>query len=660
MKKRFLYSFFALFVVNALFIGCKKELTVKPNNLVLTEDIFTDKNLITSVLARFYGDETIADGSNGGEQNNRDWNSFQQDPDDGLNNNGGISTANLGWGRDRYRTFDYVRIRELNQFLQGIRSEASRKAMTPGENANFEGQALFLRAYVFYKMVRTLGGLSIVGDQVFEYSQGTDIVPWRVPRNSEADCYKYIIDECDKAAKKFAEAGAQTATLGIAKTTNSAIPNKWAALMLKGRAAITAAAIAKYTPLRAPGNVKKDAAGTNVVGIPATMANDFYTIALATAEEVITQSPYVLQVNPSNPELAFYQATTIKTGNTEVIWATDRKSPRPAGLSGPLAGNVAISFTAEVAPVSKGHNDGQSNGNSLGPTLNLVEAFENKDGSDPKIKDFDAAGNHIVYDDVEAPFKAKDARLWGTVIWPYAVFRGTPVPLRSGELRSFTKNANGTYNYTVSAPPSSRTDGGEPTGPNGPAEVTSNFINKTGFNIRKWVDETPGSGIAPNFSDVWWPRFRLAEAYMVAAEAAFELGQTGKALERINYIRVNRGRIQPLTTITFENIVRENRVEFAFEDHRVWDLIRWRMAHVYWNGNAGDPTSQPLMLHMYRVNIAGNPNNGKWVFRRKESYRRPAAPALFNFPQDAYYSTIDQGWVNPRNPNWVGNPYQSF
>jgi len=658
MKKKFLYSFFALFAVNALFIGCKKELAIKPNSLVLTEDVFTDKNLINSVLARFYGAAPMAASNNGGEQNNRDWNSFQQDPDDGINNNGGISTANLGWGRDRYRTFDYGRIRELNQFLQGIRSEASKKSMTPEENLNFEGQAMFLRAYVFYKMVRTLGGLSIVGDQVFEYTAGTDVTPWKVARDSEEDCWKYIIDQCQQAADKFTLASKPTnGNLGTAKTTNAANANKWAALMLKARAAITAAAIAKYTPLRASNNVKIDPKTNKMVaGIAAGAANGFYTTALDAAEQVITQSPYVLQVNNSSDDasrLAFYQATTIKTNNTEVIWATDRKSPSTNG-------NIAITFTRDVSPISKGHNDGQNEGNSLGPTLNLVESFENRDGSDPKIKDFDASGNHIVYDDVEAPFKAKDARLWGTVIWPYAVFRGTPVPLRSGELKSFTKNANGTYNYTVSAPPASRTDNGEPTGPNGPAEVTSNSINKTGFNMRKWVDETPGSGIAPNFSEVWWPRFRIAEAYMVAAEAAFELGQTTKALDRINYLRVNRGRIQPLTTITFENIVNENRVEFAFEDHRVWDLIRWRYAHVVWNGVAGDPTGSPMMLHMYRVNIAGNPNNGKWVFRRKASYRRPAAPALFNFPSDAYYATIDAGWINPNNPSWVGNPFQAF
>jgi hypothetical protein len=65
-----------------------------------------------------------------------------------------------------------------------------------------------------------------------------------------------------------------------------------------------------------------------------------------------------------------------------------------------------------------------------------------------------------------------------------------------------------------------------------------------------------------------------------------------------------------------------------------------------------------MQLYPYRINIAGNPNNGKWVFRRARSYRRVTTP--FTFLPDSYYSTISANWVNPNNPNWVGNPYQNF
>ena len=75
---------------------------------------------------------------------------------------------------------------------------------------------------------------------------------------------------------------------------------------------------------------------------------------------------------------------------------------------------------------------------------------------------------------------------------------------------------------------------------------------------------------------MWMPRFRMSEAYMIAAEASFEL-ENGRAAEFINAVR-NRAGVKPLETVTFENIVHEYRVEFAFEDHRYWDMKRWGLA----------------------------------------------------------------------------------
>jgi starch-binding outer membrane protein, SusD/RagB family len=625
MKTKLLYSAILLFIASA-FTACKKDLEAIPTNLLPPEVVYTDKNLITSVLAQFYA--TV----NGYGANNNDWNKFQLDPDDGVNNDGAPSSGNLAWGRDRYRVMDYSLVRRMNQFLEGIRSEASKKAMSAGENANFEGQCLFLRAYHYFYMTRTLGGMSIVGDKVFDYTLGEDLTTVRLKRNTEAECYQYVMDQCDSAAKMLNIPDASNANRGMA--------NRWAAKTLKAKAAITAASIAKYTPLRAPGNVTPG----GEVGIPASRANGFYTSALEAAKDVILNSPYTIMKNAANPEMAFYQATTLKTGNTEVIWAYDRKSPA-----------VNTQYTANVMPLS--HSDGNT-GNKLGATLNLVEAFENRDGSNPQIKvkngttpyGMAAGETYVFYDDVELPFKAKDARLWGTVLWPNALYRGTQVPLQAGELTKATPP----YTIRTSAP--ARGVAG-PTGPNGPANVSTNNVNKTGFNVRKWLDEKPGAGVLPNFSDVWFPHLRLADDYLIVAEAAFELGDLPTAVQYINVLR-DRGRIQPLTqtTINFDKIVNEYRVEFAYEDHRLWDLIRWRLAHTIWNGVVDDPNAQAKSLYAYKVNAPGDPNNGKWVFEKNRAYRRVTTP--FTFDVTAYYSTITQSWVSPNNPNWVLNPYQ--
>ena len=59
-------------------------------------------------------------------------------------------------------------------------------------------------------------------------------------------------------------------------------------------------------------------------------------------------------------------------------------------------------------------------------------------------------------------------------------------------------------------------------------------------------------------------------------------------------------------------------VEFAFEDHRWWDLKRWRLAHTVWNGVIDSPTAQMYSLFPYKVYAPGSPYDGKWAFEKKQ------------------------------------------
>src|SRR5690606_56518 len=124
------------------------------------------------------------------------------------------------------------------------------------------------------------------------------------------------------------------------------------------------------------------------------------------------------------------------------------------------------------------------------------------------------------------------------------------------------------------------------------------FINKTGFNIRKFVEENRDASTRGRGSDMWFVRFRFAEFRMIAAEAALELNRPqDEVAGYINEIRARAG-IQPLEQVTLQDIVRERRVEFAFENHRYWDLKRWRIAHDVWNGQ-DTPTATHYVLFPY-------------------------------------------------------------
>ena len=96
-------------------------------------------------------------------------------------------------------------------------------------------------------------------------------------------------------------------------------------------------------------------------------------------------------------------------------------------------------------------------------------------------------------------------------------------------------------------------------------------------------------------NDIWAGPFnvrliRLAEIYLIAAEAAVMLTNQPKALQYINAIRTRArncgttGYPENLTAVSFEDVVHERRLELACEPHRFFDLVRWRLAEEYLDG----------------------------------------------------------------------------
>ena len=73
--------------------------------------------------------------------------------------------------------------------------------------------------------------------------------------------------------------------------------------------------------------------------------------------------------------------------------------------------------------------------------------------------------------------------------------------------------------------------------------------------------------------------FRLAEQYLIVAEAAYNLGKEKEALSYLNSLRRSRG-LKALNTSgirLFREIQDERTRELAYEGFRLWDLRRWNM-----------------------------------------------------------------------------------
>ena len=606
------YLILILIISSFSIIGCSDFLDRDPDRIMTDEEIFEDPVMIKSVLANFYGRVTWG-------QHIDDNYSFTY-IDDAAKMDGGPDHRST-FEDDLWRVYDYTFIRDVNQFLKGLRQTT---ALKDAEKAPLEGEARFLRAWCYFNMCRGLGGMPIVGDEIFDYQVGMDVSKMQYPRSTEVEMYDYIISECLAAYD----------LLPAEKQVNSARANKWVAKMLEARAAIYAASIANYNnkmaiPIRTEGGE---------VGIPSEKAPVYYKKALAAAEDVIKNSPFILQDRrPDNKGLNFYEATSVKENNTEVIWARDYKYP-----------GQTVGFTKFNIPKSHAEDIDNSYG---GPVLNLVEQYELIDTDKPGQKEkfvTEENGTFKFYDTASAPFEHRDPRLWGSIIYPGANLRNVPVIMQAGQL---VKEGDG-WKLVTGELDSKDMQGNLLTALNGPKESNEQYVNKTGFYYRKFMDETPGASTRGRNSEMWMPRFRISEAYMIAAEASFEL-KNGRAEEFINAVR-NRAGVKPLSTVTFENIVHEYRVEFAFEDHRYWDMKRWRLADKVWNGNKNDPEARHRRLWPYRVVASGDSNDGKWVFVEDFLFMSPNARY---FRMQNYYNFLDLNWIN-NNPKLVKNPYQ--
>lgn len=122
----------------------------------------------------------------------------------------------------------------------------------------------------------------------------------------------------------------------------------------------------------------------------------------------------------------------------------------------------------------------------------------------------------------------------------------------------------------------------------------------SGSACRKWEvhpDEfqlNPMKG-ANESGPINWKLIRYADVVLMAAEAHYENGNQARALELVNWVRTRARNsnnnpdpsthIYPknLSSITFEDVVHERRLELALEHSRFQDLVRWNLCDKFIN-----------------------------------------------------------------------------
>ena len=579
---------YILFLFLILFQSCENVLERKPLDTLSGDETWNNEVLLRGYLSNLYSRIYFYnfDESNMGDQlwlQSNTWFTWSdiasRDGNGGIIPMGNVTKANEGASY-----WDYVYIRDCNLFLEKIKTSLVPESV----KIQLSGEVRFMRAFAYFEMMKRYGGVPLV-DVVIDPFQPVDD--------------KYTKRATEEAIADFIDSELTTASSLL---TDDPIPlgkiNKWTAYALQARAMLWAASIARY------GIVELD----GLVGIPASKAASYFLKASAAASEVIGSENYTLYNGIPGDKSENYRNIFLDEGNSEVIFEE--------AFDGY---NKAHSFDAFCAPT-----EFATRGALCSPILEFLLGYENIDGSaDQPILDKD----HL-YADGREPFIKKDPRLFGTVFfqgdaWSIGTIESydgldpspTPDPTKIISNQNINYNGIRSVGYQSAVP-------------------VSGVNTNTGFTLKKYIDEVYS---LPEFkSKTNWIAFRLAEMYLIKAEAEFEMGNIAPAVTALNKTRERAGiSLVDDATISLDKIRNERKYELAFEGHRYWDLRRWRIAESVLNNKQ----FQGLHITLHYA-------TGKYYFRpfNCETFTRV-------FKQEHYYNPITTSRIN-NNPKLIENP----
>lgn len=504
-----------------LLAGCDSVLDKEPTNVISGPQVFQDEALADAYLNDIYVRMNF---SRDGFADAPYYRSFNQVLDEAM---GGEVRTRGGW-QIPYEVANAVITEAGAPFpIDYWKYPALRKAndfiervSTSDFNQEYIDQrgaeARFLRAFIYFEMAKRYGGVPLL-----TRAQDADTPPEEllVERSSEQEIYDFVIAETDTIAQVLPQ------TVG-----GEGRPTRWAALALQSRAALYAASIGQF------GDMKLD----GLLGVPDSDVQDYWQTAYDAARAIIENSGHHLYRAQSDPAENFH-LLFIEDGNPEGIMYEQ--------FNGVQKGH---DFTRMAMPAGFA----ETWGSNFNVFYHMVEMFEFEDGSSGEIPRDELTSRQW---SAEELFGERDPRFRASVFYPETDWQGEQVYFHSATLVDGEEVNQGTV------------------GDDWPAAAPKRNRDRTGFHLRKRVDESDVVTVETDVDDTDYMIFRLGEMYLNLAEAAFYLGQTGEALDAINTLRERAG-MPPKEQVTEGVIRHEREVELAFEGFRYWDLRRWRTA----------------------------------------------------------------------------------
>ena len=143
--------------------------------------------------------------------------------------------------------------------------------------------------------------------------------------------------------------------------------------------------------------------------------------------------------------------------------------------------------------------------------------------------------------------------------------------------------------------------------PGGTDDMAKLNTSPTGYYLKKFLTDFGTASVASSTAQNQWVVFRYGEMLLEYAEAMNEaygpdvapVGYSMTARQALKKVRDRASTSLPLVTTTDPVVFRaaikhERRIELAFEDHRYWDLLRWK--------DAGTVLNQPIQGVKVSVN----------------------------------------------------------
>ena len=488
-------------------------------------------------------------------------------------NTGNWSATDIYWYEFRSE-YCYKGIRNANIFIENI----DKAPFSDIEKAQMKAEAIFLRALMHFDLMQRLGGIVIV-DKVLKVSSAEDVPAIKFPRNTFEETVNFIVNSCNQAAESLP----------------NSYPSRYQGRIVKG----AALALKARTLLYAASPLFNSSEPYQPVGDPELRAMIGYTeydpnrwkLAAEASKAVLDwaadESGWCkLYTGMDNP-VDRYEEIFINPNVDEIIL--------DAGLMGTNTTNYFVRFMTPGTVVYSG-----SDPVNIGVTLNFTKFYQKADGTDQ------------VWDEEE------------NTPYPYAQYRQKLDELeprfQASVFHSGTEWARGTgviYHFY------------EQEG------RMLNLYHGVGF-LRKFVKGVfNGSSPAPR-----WITFRLAEFYLNYAEALNEINGSPTEIERaLNAIR-NRVDMPPITYTDQDDmrkkIQRERAVELAFEQHRYFDVRRWKIA-----GDEG-----VMRGAMYGLKLTGG-DHPTYELERFEN--RVWDDKMYLYPFRV--SEVDIGYIK-QNPGW--------